>query len=307
MEIHFAPLQGHTDYYYRKFYSDIYDGIDCFYTPFIRLEKEEPRKQDIDRLRKSADDGINIVPQIIFGSTKEFNTLTTAIKDLGFNRIDLNLGCPYPMQTSKHRGAALINNIQVMEAVADIINKDKETSYSIKMRLGLKEPEEWTSLMPVLNSMKLEHLTIHPRIGKQMYSGEINEEQFKLIIKESNNPIIWNGDILNIEDIKRIQQEYPQIKGIMIGRGLLARPSLAIEWKSGEEWTKKERLQKIIQFHSLLFETYENTLCGQTQILQKIKPFWEYLEDEIGRKAHKAIKKAINTDKYRAALRLIEL
>lgn len=306
MEIHFAPLQGYADHLYRKFHSSIYNSIDCYYTPFIRLEKGKPRRQDITGLKKSADDGINIVPQIIFKNIEEFDALTGILKEMGFSRIDLNLGCPYPMQTNKGRGAAMIANTETMRSVANIINNDKETSYSIKMRLGMTEANEWETLMPILNSMNLSHLTIHPRIGKQMYSGELCEEQFKLIIEQSKNQIIWNGDIMTANDINRIKESYPKIKGIMIGRGLLACPSLAEEWKDGEEWTRKERMQKILQFHQQLFEAYENTLCGQTQILQKIKPFWEYLEDQIGRKAYKAIKKAINTDKYRSAIRLIE-
>ncbi len=61
----------------------------------------------------------------------------------------------------------------------------------------------------------------------------------------------------------------------------------------------------MLSFHRNLLDYYSSTLCGETQLISKIKPFWEYAEDEIGRKAWKAIKKATNLAKYHSAVAMI--
>lgn len=301
-EIHFAPLQGYVDNAYRRLHSQIYGGVDCYYTPFIRIEKGEPRRQDIARLKASVGDGTPLVPQIIFASPEEFRILTEAVKALGFNRIDLNLGCPYPMQTNRGRGAAMISDIATMEQIVKQIDSDCSTSYSVKMRLGKDNPDEWRSLLPLLSSVKLNHIAIHPRIARQMYSGDLYIDEFRSLESQSSNPIVWNGEIRNIGDLSA----HTNAAAIMIGRGLLARPSLATEWRNNEEWQHAKRIATLLEFHDRLLSEYEQTLCGQTQILQHIKPFWDYLEEEIGHRCLKAIRKASTLDRYREAITTIE-
>ena len=92
----------------------------------------------------------------------------------------------------------------------------------------------------------------------------------------------------------------------MIGRGIIGRPSLAEELRQGREWDRAQRIEKMLEFHRLLLSHYEETLCGDSQLISKIKPFREYAEDEIKRKAWKAIKKASNIAKYHSAVAMID-
>lgn len=298
MEFHIAPLQGYADYAYLQAFGNIYGPADECYSPFIRIEKGEPRRQDMARLARWN----GLVPQIIFNSAQEFEALTAAIKQLGFKRIDLNLGCPFPMQTSRGRGSAMVANAEVMAEVAELVKADSDTSYSVKMRLGMKQPDEWRAILPALNSMALAHVAVHPRVATQMYGGDLHIAEFEEFLKSSANPVIYNGDISTPADVDNIAARYPSLKGVMAGRGLLARPSLIEEWRTGREWTHDERMDAILRLHSSLLQTYADTLCGDNQVLQKIKPFWEYLEPEIGRKAAKALRKAATLPKYEAAV-----
>lgn len=306
MKIHFAPMQGHAGKAYRRLHAANYGGVDCYYTPFCRVEKGAMRRQDETKLRNPGDDAPGTVPQIIFGSADEFATLTDAIKAMGYTRIDLNLGCPFPMQTAKGRGAAMLTNREVMDQVSSRINADEDCIYSVKMRLGLREPDEWRQIMPVLNATKLEHVTVHPRVATQMYGGDLYMGEFEQLLSASSNPVVFNGDLQSVSDISRMAQQYGDLAGLMIGRGMLARPSLAAEWREGREWGSAERMEALMHFHDELLSEYEATLCGQAQVLQHIKPFWEYMEPQIGRKAMKAIKKAVNLDKYRTAINSLD-
>lgn len=296
-------MQGYADHLYRRRHREIYgDAIDWYYTPFIRMEKGVARRQDMARLESALGDGSPLIPQIIFKSPEEFVSLSGAVKAVGCGRIDLNLGCPYPMVTRRGRGAAMISNITVMERVCSLIAEDAATSYSVKMRLGLDNPDEWSALLPIFNSVNLDHITIHPRIAGQLYGGELFVEKFAEIAHASTNPLIFNGDILTIDDINMVVGTFPMIKGVMIGRGMLARPSLAAEWRDGSEWDEHRRMEQLLRLHDAVLSDYRDTLCGDAQVLQKIKPFWDFMGSTIGHRASKSIRKAGSLPKYLTAI-----
>lgn len=298
-----APMQGFTDAAFRHFHADIYGAASFYTSPFLRFEHGEVRRRDLRDITSTLNEGIDLLPQVIFRDRKEFDTLVDAVASAGFKNIDLNLGCPFPPQVKKGRGAALITNIGLMREIAEVINSISELTFSVKMRLGVTDPYEYKPLVPILNSMRLSHVTMHPRIAAQQYGGELYEEQFTLFKGEINHKLIFNGDVATPSDIDR---RIAEADGVMIGRGLLARPSLIAEWRDGEEWTREKRLEKLLSFHEGMYAHYADSLCGEAQILMKIKPFWEYLEPEIGRKAAKLIRKATSLSKYEAAVAAID-
>lgn len=173
------------------------------------------------------------------------------------------------------------------------------------MRLGLAE-EEYEPLIDTLNRINLDYITVHPRTAKDQYNGDLHPEAFNAIYEMSRNPLVYNGEIHTPEEAREIIDRYPDLAGIMIGRGALGRPSIFNEIISGEEWDEERRRKEMISFHRELMTYYkENLIGGDHQILSKILPFWEYAETEIGRKAWKAIKKSSNISKYQTALALI--
>lgn len=306
MKLYFAPVQGHTDAPYRHFHAKRYGNDVIYTTPFIRLEEGKIRKKDLKDLASRLNKDHYVIPQIIFRDAEELRVLTQFLHEAGHNMIDLNMGCPFPLQTARGRGAATIGNPECHKAVKDIIESNPDISFSIKMRLGRKD-EEWKGLITTLNDIKLEHIAVHPRLEKDQYSPDsINMEAFAKIYEGSSNPLVYNGDLHTPDDIKNIITDFPNLKGIMIGRGLLARPSLFAEYENGENWPDEKRRSEMLAFHRDLLNFYRTELIGgEHQVLSKIQPFWEYAEDEIGRKAWKAIKKSSTMAKYQSALALI--
>lgn len=300
--LHFAPVQGHTDAAYRHFHSLVYGGNQIYYTPFIRWEKDGLRTKDIKDIISPLNSSLHLIPQIIFRDAIELRALINALKEFNFKEIDLNMGCPFPLQTGHGRGAAAITNLQLANELVKTIEDNPDITFSLKMRLGLKDPTEWKSLIPYLNEVKFAHVTLHPRVAKRQYSGEINISQFTDFYHSSKNPVIFNGDIHSVEDVNNLIEQFPELQGIMVARGILGRPSLFAEIYFCEKWDKETRISKMLDFHNKLFQHYSSVLCGDAQIISKIKPFWEYSEEEIGRKAWKAIKKATNLSKYQTAV-----
>lgn len=161
----------------------------------------------------------------------------------------------------------------------------------------MQSANESLNLLPILNDTPLKHITVHPRLGIQQYKGEVDPEGFKRFYEKCNHPIIYNGDIKSIEDISGIHQLYPQLSGIMIGRGLLANPALALEYKSGKQLSATEFRKKLLQMHQHIFDHYRSQLeGGDAQLLNKIKIFWEY--PEIDRKIKKRIQKCTRLANY---------
>lgn len=320
MQVLFAPLQGYTTGIYRKAHAEIFGGVDAYYAPFLRVENGRPREKDLRDIDDDHDlitearitgekiTGAKTVPQIIANSVNEFKTLADAIMQKGFTEIDFNMGCPFPMQVSRHRGAGLLSDTQTVKSIMDEIARltaKKSIKFSVKMRLGQNSPDEAFALLPILNATPLAHITLHPRLGKQQYKGATDFTSFARFYDECHHPLVYNGDITSVSQMRKMEAGYPKLAGIMIGRGMLARPSLAAEYKATSDanaFSEKDLLSKILEMHGRLYEHARSTYQGDSQILSHIKSFWEYLEPSIPKKAFKKIKKAGNLGEYDAAV-----
>ena len=229
--------------------------------------------------------------------------MTKTVTELGFKEIDINMGCPFPMQTKSGRGSGILPHPEKVREILDSITRlsqadaTSDLKFSIKMRLGLTSPEECLQLLPLLNSAPLAHITLHPRVGIQQYKGALNFETFDKFYSECKLPLIFNGDIADLKQIQYIETRYPKLAGIMIGRGLLANPVLAAQYAGLPCGTATETLLKI---HADVAADYARRLQGNAQILDKIRPFWTYADRP--KKARKKIEKSKTLDEYLEAV-----
>lgn len=302
MNIHFAPLQGYTDDVYRRLHHELIGGIATYTTPFLRVEGGGVRSKDLRDIRPEHNEGVPVVPQIILKSMKEFDYLLGVVEENGYTQIDLNMGCPFPMQAKHGRGSGLLAHIDIIEPLAESIRTKNHLQFSVKMRLGWEDPNEWKPVLDVLNETPLHHITLHPRIGVQQYKGEVDMEGFRVFYETCKHPLYYNGDLTTVEDIRRIETEYPRLAGLMIGRGLLARPTLAKEYAEGKEMSLEARISLLMQMHERLKTHYETTVNSEAQLQNKLRLFWEYMETELGKKPYKKIMKAGNLKNYLAAV-----
>ena len=303
--IHFAPLQGYTDDVYRRIHHELMGGIQTYYTPFLRMEGGGVRSKDMRDIRPEFNEGVPVVPQIIVKSMKEFDFLTGIVEEKGYTRVDINMGCPFPLQAKHGRGSGLLAHVDIIEEMAKAIAAKSKLKFSVKMRLGWENVNEWRPALDILNSTPLEQITLHPRIGTQQYKGSVSMEAFEEFYKLCKHPLIYNGDVTSVDDIRKLEDMYPKLAGVMIGRGLLARPSLALEYASGVELSWEKRRSLLLDFHDRMKAHYETTANSETQVHSRLRLFWEYMEEELGRKAYKKIMKAGNLKNYLSAVREI--
>lgn len=306
MQIHFAPLQGYTEAPYRRIHHETCGGVDAYYTPFIRLEHGRLRPKDLREAQPSHNEGVPVIPQVIAADVDELRPLVAQLAGMGHRRIDVNMGCPFPLQTRLGRGSGLLLHPDRVEAILRelaLLTSRDGLRFSIKMRLGQESPAEGLALLPMLCDTPLEHITLHPRVGRDQYRGELDIESFERFYEDCTHPIIFNGLVTTTAQIRDLAQRYPRLGGVMIGRGLLSRPTLAAEYVSGRDLTTAEVQQRVRQMHSLLLAHYQTAIeGGEAQLVQKMHAFWDYMEPLFGHRTVKRILKSGSLRNYREAV-----
>jgi len=302
MQLSLAPLQGFTDLVFRRAFAKHIGGIDQFYTPFLVLQNGEVLKTSH---RREVDPNVeeNLIPQFIGNSLKEFIFFRDYLVELGYKKMNWNLGCPFPMLAKKKKGSGLLPYPDMIEEILSE-GLDERIELSIKLRIGYESSEELEPVLNVLNKFNLSEIIVHPRLGKQMYKGEVDLEAFEKALNLSKHPVVYNGDICNLEDYQQRLEKFPNLEQMMIGRGLLQDLFLALKIKGEELPSANERLDLLEKLHGEIYDSYTSYLSGDTQLLSKLKPMWEYFSANFNneRKVYKAIKKSGGMKKYNAAV-----
>ena len=301
MEIHFAPLQGYTDSIFRKLHTEIFGGVDKYYTPFIRVERGDFRKKDIRELPDETE--LCTIPQII-ASTKpeDIEKMVAMLEEKGYKEVNINMGCPFPMIANHGRGAGLLADKEAVKAMIKVLEAHPSMQFSLKTRLGYDDENQIFEMTDIINNFPFTEVTMHPRIAKDQYSGDINHPKFAEFAKVCKHPLIYNGDVTTLDDINKISTVYPTLKGIMIGRGLLMNPALASEYKNGVIMSDKEKKDKSKQLIKKLFTQCEELMNGEEQSVAHVKAYFEYLLPDIEKRNRKKVLKANKAEKLRGAI-----
>ena len=301
MKYYLAPMEGITGHIYRNAYEKYFHNIDKYFTPFIVPNQSLSLKtKELRDLLPENNEGLNVVPQILTNDAEGFILTANKLKQLGYNEINLNLGCPAGTVVSKKRGSGFLAYPDELERFLDEIYKIDNIKISIKTRLGKEMPEEFYKLIEIYNKYPLEELIIHPRTREDFYGNTPNLEIFKESLKLSKHSICYNGDIFTVDNYNKIVKEFPQVDKIMIGRGILANPGLIDEIKENKFITK----EILKQFHDEIFENYTILLKEDKNAMYRMKELWGYMSHIFtnNKKYYKKIKKAQKAIDYKVAV-----
>ena len=274
MKIYLAPLEGITGWIFRSAVHECFGGFDKYFVPFIRPNQmghfSAREKKDIS---PEHNPGMYAVPQILTNKAEDFLRTAKTLKGYGYSEVNLNLGCPSKTVVTKGRGAGFLADPEKLDAFLYEIYEKCELRISIKTRIGMDDPDEFGRLLEIYNRYPAEELIIHPRVQKDFYKNTPRMEIFARALKESVNPVCYNGDIFTPDDFKRFTEDHPAAKRVMTGRGVLADPALARRIRGGGPADKSE----LRRFHDLLYAGYCAEMSGDRTILFKMKELWTYL------------------------------
>lgn len=301
MKFYLAPMEGITGHIYRNSYEKYFHNIDKYFTPFIVPNQSVSLKtKELKDLLPQNNKGLNIVPQILTNDADGFILTANKLKQLGYEEINLNLGCPAGTVVSKKRGSGFLAYPEELDKFLDEIYKIDNMKISIKTRLGKERADEFYKLIEIYNKYPLEELIIHPRTREDFYGNTPNLEVFKDALKLSKHSICYNGDIFTLNSCNKIINEFPEVNKVMLGRGILANPGLIGEIKNNE-FANKEIIKK---FHDEIFENYTILLNEDKNAMYRMKELWGYMSHIFtnNKKYYKKIKKAQKAIDYKNAV-----
>lgn len=301
--IYLAPLQGFTDFVYRKAYSQLFPEVDKYFIPYISVKNSSILKKYEREILFQNNLQKQVVPQVLAKDGSELLFLSAFLEDAGYNEINLNLGCPFPMVTNREKGAGLLPYPEKLKIMLAVFFEKSNLKLSIKLRAGLNSPREIENIIPILNQFPLTEIIFHPRIAKQLYKGEIIDSAFQFAVKNLKHKLIYNGDIFSLEDYKKRKQQFPAIENWMLGRGILMNPFLVAEINQ-VSISVDEKIEKLKSFHQLIIEGYSETMDNTGNALNKMRQFWSYFSFNFPnqRKVLKAVKKSKNLVDYNLAV-----
>lgn len=267
-------MEGLTGYIYRNAHNVFFNNIDKYFSPFIVPNQSKSFKtKELNDVLPENNQGLVLIPQLLTNNAKDFMHTSKKIKHLGYNEINLNLGCPSGTVVSKNRGAGFLAKKEELDVFLEEIFSQSITKISIKTRIGKEQPEEFYDLIQIFNKYPIEELIIHPRIQKDFYKNKPNLGIFNEALVMSKNPVCYNGDIFTVKDCKEFSADFPGVDKLMLGRGLIANPGLIGDIKNN---TKLEK-DLLKEFHDKVYSDYKSILFGDRNVLFKMKDLWFYM------------------------------
>ena len=300
MKVYFAPLEGVTDVIYRRVHAACFSGVERYYIPFIspthHLVMTPKEKRAVS---PTENNGLHAVPQVLSKQADQFLWAARELGKLGYQEVNLNLGCPSGTVTAKGKGAGMLRDLDTLKAFLDEIFASCPLSISIKTRIGFGSEDEWEGIWNVLSVYPASEIIVHPRTRSQFYKGLPNHQAYAYALSEAKVPMVYNGNMFSPEDCKNLMESYPKTTALMLGRGLLAYPSLAQELHGGEKLTRKS----LRNFHDSLYDAYLQNEPKNVALI-RMRVVMNHLACcfEEPKKALKAIRKAQNDTAYLQAI-----
>lgn len=275
-----SPMEDVTDTVFRQIVMSV-GRPDVFFTEFVNVEglNSKGKEKVIHRLQYTKEEK-PIVAQLWGVKPENFLYGAKLVKEMGFDGVDINMGCSVKNVVKNNAGSGLINADR--QLVVDIIKATKKGAQdipvSVKTRLGFEYPdiEGWIGF---LLEQQLDLLTIHMRTAKGEGAIHANWEYMEEIVKLKNQKnlstlLFGNGDIKSIKQGKELSEKY-KIDGVMIGREAIYNPWV---FSKREEISQEEKLI-LFKKHLQLFEK----TWGESKDFHSLKKFFRaYISDFDG-------------------------
>ena len=301
MELDFAPMEGITGAQFRRAHRACFSGVDRYYMPFLSPTRDHvwtPR--ELRNVAPEVNEGVPVVPQLLTRQAGDFLWAAGELAAMGYEEVNLNLGCPSGTVVAKGKGAGMLADPEGLDRFLEEIFAGAPVKISIKTRLGMEDPEEFHRLLEIFSKYPVALLIVHPRVRADYYRHPVRREAFALATERLSCPLCYNGGLVTAEDCARTAAEFPELRGLMVGQGLLANPALARQVRGGPP-VRREELR---EFHDRLYETYLRDFASGRNTVFHMKELWSYLIRMFdgGEKLFKQIKKSQDTVAYEGAV-----
>ena len=295
-----APMAGITDTVFRRFIRDM-GGCGLLMTEFTSADGFVRRRdKKAERYLHFCEDEHPISAQL-FGSNPE--TLAEAariIEDLGFDLVDLNLGCPAKKVVKCNGGSGLLRDLPLIRRIFESVRAAVKIPFTVKFRAGWSDSElVFRELAPMAEACGLQAVALHARTREQGYSGQAQWRwiaEMKPLVKI---PVIGNGDVRTPEDAAAMVA-HTGCDAVMIGRAAASNPWI---FRQIEQYTAtgrydipsdEDRYKMIRRYFGMLLDEGYRDASG------KMKQFASWFTHGVPNGSH--LRKAIYEEKEGAAI-----
>ena len=294
MRYYYAPMEGITDATFRRLHHKYFPGVDKYFMPFIsptihrtlthREARELPRADSVD---------FAAVPQLLGKNVEDMLWAIGVCADLGYDEVNINLGCPSGTVVSKGKGSGMLSDLDALDAFLEAIYAKAVLPVSLKTRIGVNDSENWENILEIYRRYPVKELTVHPRIRKAFYKGDCDLTAFARSVENSPFPVCYNGNLYSLADAEAIAARFPTVESVMIGRGLVADPGMLTG--STDRQTLKAFLSELSDTYCIVFESKRNAIY-------RMKDNWHYLISlfEGSDKLWKEMRKSTDYDRFMA-------
>ena len=301
MKHYAAPLEGMTNYMWRRIHARIFGGADRYFTPFVSPNATfKFQTKELDELRHN--EGLPVIPQILTNSAEHFLWAAREMAEMGYTEINFNLGCPSGTVVAKRKGSGMLSYPDDLERMLEeiVAGLPAGMKLSVKTRVGKENPEEWDRLLSLYRQFPLSELIVHPRVQKEFYRGHARRELMAQTLADAPWPVCYNGDVFSPQDAACVEAAYPALDSLMMGRGLMADPALLRRIKGGAPAAREE----LRAYHDALWEAYRARLGGDLNAIYRMRELWNYLSGsfEDTDKFLKKVRKAKEGSEYLSAV-----
>ena len=294
MRYYYAPLEGITDATFRRLHHKYFPGVDKYFMPFTSptihrcLTNREARE-----LPKADSVGFAAVPQLLGKNVEDMLWAIEVCRDLGYDEVNINLGCPSGTVVSKGKGSGMLSDIYALDEFLSAIYTKAALPVSLKTRIGINDSDNWERILEIYRDYPVKELTVHPRIRKAFYKGDCDMEAFAMAVEGSPFPVCYNGNVCSMEDGLKIVEQFPAVESVMIGRGLVADPGMLCG--GTDRQTLKAFLNELSDTYCTVFESKRNAIY-------RMKDNWHYLIAlfEGSDKLWKEMRKSTDYDRFMA-------
>ena len=277
MNYYTAPMEGLTDRIWRQVHQKWFGAAGAparYYAPFLSPpENHILIKKKMAELEDAGNAEVPVVPQVLAKDGELAGWFIGEVRKLGCTEVNLNFGCPSGTVTAKGKGAGMLRDPAKLDAFLDAVFSAVEGPVSVKTRLGVQSAEEFGAILAVYNQYPICELTIHPRVMKQLYRGEADRAAFARYLADCQMPVCYNGDITTPAQLKALEAEFPNLSGIMVGRGIIADPALLRQAVGGAPASKEE----LRGYLDELYHGYTGAFGMASCAVSRMKAHWHYL------------------------------